>query len=507
MRMRGDRHQLASKLKVLIVSAEVTPLAKVGGLADVAGSLPKALNASGADARIIMPGYQMILKGTTPKVEKISTTLQVPTAGGANRPAKMWKTSLDDVPVWLVGSDEYFGQATESKKVYQSGPDAYIFFCRAVLEWLQNCPEKWIPDVIHVNDWHTALLPVYLKVFCQNYPRLSKTAVVQTIHNLAYQGEFDEDCIPHAGLPWDVYTFDKLECFGRANFLKGGIVYSDLVNTVSKQYAHEIQTPEYGWRLDGLLRYTDANHHLWGILNGLDYEEFNPETDKRIWSCYSHEDLLGKARNKARLQRECGLKVNKNKPVFGFVGRLVEQKGIDLIKKAIPKLLEQDMQFVFLGTGEPSYERWFTKLAKDNPEKVFVKIGFDGAYAQKIYAGCDFFLMPSRFEPCGLGQMISLRYGTIPIVRATGGLADTIREYEPSRCRGNGFVFEDYTSKAFLAAIERGMAAYANQEKWAKLVSKVMQEDWSWSKSAKDYLRFYKEAVKVRQGHPAGAPV
>lgn len=497
---------MASKLKVLVVSAEVSPLAKVGGLADVAGSLPKALAASGVDARIVMPGYRMVLENSSHPAEDANLAWDVPGAGGVTRTAHMWKTSLDGVDAWLVGCDEYFGGATESRKVYQAGADAYIFFCRAVLEWLERCSPKWKPDIIHVNDWHTSLVPVYLRTFPESYPRLKDTAVVCTIHNLAYQGEFDEDIVPHAGLPWDVYNYEKLECFSRANFLKGGLVFSDLVNTVSKRYAQEIQTPEYGCRLDGLLRYADANHRLWGILNGIDYTEFDPSTDGRIAAKFSADNLAGRARNRSRLQRTCGLKASKTAPICGFVGRLVDQKGIDLIKEAMPRLLEDGAQFVILGSGDPAYERWFTKLASDHPKQVYVKVGFDAAFAQQIYAGCDFFLMPSRFEPCGLGQMIALRYGAIPVVRATGGLADTIHESDSRRKTGNGFVFQDYSATALIDAMERGFELWRDQTAWSKLVAHVMREDWSWSRSAKDYVRFYKEAIKVHEGRPASAP-
>lgn len=498
--------ELAVKLKVLVVSAEVAPLAKVGGLADVAGSLPKALRASGVDARIVMPGYQMVLDGKNPQAVNRDFTFEVPSAGSVNRTAHLWQADLGEVPVWLIANPDYFGQATESKKVYQAGADAYIFFCRAVLELLENGPDKWVPDVIHINDWHTSLVPVYLRVYADAYPSLKKTATVGTIHNLAYQGEFESGIIPHASLPWDVYHYEKLECYGRANFLKGGIVYSDLVNTVSKTYAREIQTPEYGCRLDGLLRYTDANHRLWGILNGIDYVDFDPATDRRIAANYSADEPSGKAKNKAKLQKMCGLKVSRKTPVIGLVGRLAEQKGLDLIKRVAPKILAQGAQLVVLGTGDPVFEKWFTRLAGDNPDQVFARIGFDAEFAQLVYAGSDFFLMPSRFEPCGLGQMIAVRYGCIPIVRATGGLADTITEFNPATGKGNGFVFDDYTAKAFQAAIERGLAVWRDQKAWSGLVTSAMKEDWSWARSAKEYVRFYKEAIKVSKGNPAQAP-
>ncbi|MCC6483846.1 MAG: glycogen synthase [Armatimonadetes bacterium] len=493
---------MAGKLKVLVVSTEAAPLAKVSSAAEVAGSLPKALRAFGVDARIMMPGYRVILKSA--EAYSQGEVLPVAGAGGIDHPAEIWIATASGVPVYLVANEDCFGCATDSRRIYQSGPEAWIFFCRAVLEWLQKNAEGWVPDVIHINDWHTSLCAVYLATYPESYRKLAKTAVVCTIHNLAYQGEFDDGVIPYANLPWDVYHYDRLECFGRANFLKGGIVYSDLVNTVSRTYAQEIQTPEYGCRLDRLLRYKDANHRLWGIVSGIDYKDYNPQTDALIARTFSSGDLQARSKNKAKLQRLCGLKVSKATPIFGFTGGAIPQKGIDLMEKILPKMLEVGAQFVFLGTGEPAYEKSLTRFAVENPEQVFVKVGFDAEFARQIYAGVDFFLMPSRLEPCGQEQMIALRYGSVPIARSTGGLADTVSEWIGEA--GCGFVFGDYTAFAFWAAVERALAVFKDKAQWEKLVRGAMEQDWSWSRSSKAYIRFYKEAIRVHAGEPARSP-
>jgi starch synthase len=279
--------------------------------------------------------------------------------------------------------------------------------------------------------------------------------------------------------------------------MKGGIVFSDLVNTVSKKYADEIQTEEFGCRLDGLLRYVSSQGRLRGILNGLDYSEFNSETDRRISHNYSAGDAEGKWVNKADLQRQVGLPEKENVPLFGLVSRLVDQKGLDLIKAAMPKFMEMDVQFVLLGTGEPAYEAYFKEVEAEHPDKMSAQIGFDVVLAQKIYAGCDVFLMPSRYEPCGLGQMISLRYGTIPLVRATGGLADTIDEFDPSNMSGNGFVFSEYTEDAFFDAVKRSVSTYQSPEKWRGLISNAMACDFSCGSSANEYLTYYNSAVEL----------
>ena len=487
-------------MKILIVSAEVSPFAKVGGLADVAGALPKDLAAMGHDVRVAMPSYPMVEDNARYAVKPVIDDVPVGWGDGSTKHAFVKSTSLGDVPVYLVGSSEYFREATESKKVYSSGWEPYAFFAKAVIETVKSL--NWIPDVIHVNDWHTGFLPVYLKQHYALDAQLANVATVTTIHNLAYQGEFDFNILAQAGLSGDLFTMDKLECYGRVNFLKAGLVFSDMVNTVSETYACEIQTDEYGCRLDGLLRYISSQDKLRGIINGIDYGIFNPATDSRIKANYDASDLAGKARCKAALQRELGLPVRKGIPVIGMVTRLTDQKGLDILKKAMPKLMKLDMQFVVLGTGDPSYEKYFAEQAKKHPDKVSVTIGFDAALAQRIYAGSDFFMMPSRFEPCGLGQMISLRYGSVPIVRRTGGLGDTIFEFNSNAGTGNGFVFEKYDWKDLYEAVERAFAVFACPKNRAKLISNAMECDYSTRKCAEQYVELYQTALR-RKGTQA----
>lgn len=481
-------------MNILVVSAEASPLAKVGGLADVAGALPKEFAELGHDARLVMPAYPMIVNDPKYNVETVIEHFEVPV--GENRfSAFVKKTEVGGVTVFLVGSDQFFQEATESKKIYVPGAEPYVFFSRAVLEFVKCYEWQWKPNVIHCNDWHTGLVSVYLKTVLAQDPQLSGIGTVFTIHNLAYQGEFDRSILGWAGLPDYLYNMNQLEAYGNVNFLKGGLVFSDLVNTVSEKYAQEIQTPEYGARLEGLLQEVASKGRLRGILNGLDYHEFNSMTDRRIRHNYGAGDVAGKRVNKVDLQKEVGLPESPDKLVFGLISRLVDQKGLDLLKDIMPRLMRFDVQFVLLGSGDPIYEAYFEKVQKSHPDKMHTRIGFDANLAQKIYAGCDIFLMPSRFEPCGLGQMISLRYGTVPVVRATGGLADTIEEFDPKDQTGNGFVFTDYDSGAFFDAVKRSISTYRAPAAWEALVNNAMACDFSCRKCASEYIKFYQEAI------------
>jgi starch synthase len=486
------------KLNILLVSAEVSPFAKVGGLADVAGALPKALKAMGHDVRVVMPGYKMVESNKAYNVKEVCGRLNVP-LGWRNIECSIKQTTIgQNIPVYLICAP-YFVNSVDSKSIYVPGSEPYAFFGKAVLDMLRAMQPAWRPDVIHCNDWHTGFLPVYRYVYYQDDPVVGSAACVFTIHNLAYQGEFEPSILPDYGLPESLYTMDKLECYGKVNFLKAGIVFSDMVSTVSPTYCQEIQTPAYGCRLDGLLSYINELGRLRGILNGIDYEEFNPATDKHIRYHYSLENPTGKAKNKQELQKLMGLPVNPEIPLVGLISRLADQKGLDLIKAIMPKLMKKDCQFVLLGTGDPAYEKYFASLEKKYPKQVKTNIGFDAVLAQMIYAGSDMFLMPSQFEPCGLGQLISLRYGTIPIVRKTGGLADTIVDYSPDNPESNGFVFVDYKPSAFWKAIERALDVFAQKNEWNRLVRTALSSDFSWSASAGKYEEFYREAIDLRR--------
>lgn len=504
------------KLNILILSSEVAPFAKVGGLADVAGSLPKALRALGHDVRVAMPSYAMVESNPAYAVEDVLSCFSVPVRPGVSDQAYLKKTRIPveeagaEVPVYLIGqhghqgpNTGYFHGATESTKVYSLEPDPYVFFCRAALEMVTHINPTWKPDIIHCNDWQTGLVPVYKKLFYADEPTLKSAACVFTIHNLAYQGNFPVQQWHTNGLPSDLFQVDGLEFYGQWTFMKGGLLFAERTNTVSPNYAQEIQTPEYGCGLQGLLQALSAEERFIGILNGIDYEEFNPETDTRIKAAFSAEKPEGKAKCKAALQAELGLAKSAKPALIGLVSRLADQKGLDLIRAIIePALQELPIQFALLGTGDKGYEAYFTELQARYPKQVHARIGFDVELAQRIYAGSDLFLMPSRFEPCGLGQMIALRYGTLPIVRATGGLADTVFDFNPATPEtGNGFVFTEYSSEALFATIRRGVEAYQQKTLWPTLVERALREDFSWQRSAQSYVVLFEKARKARRSN------
>jgi starch synthase len=483
------------KLKILFVSVEVAPLAKVGGLADVAGALPKALKALGHDVRIIMPSYRMIEDNPENAVEECVPEFSVPIHEGLSLPATLKKTAIGDIPVYLVASDRYFTEATESKKIYSLEAEPYIFFDRAVAEAIPRLTPNWTPDVIHCHDWQTGLIAVYLDTFYHDHPVWESVARVFTVHNLAYQGDYPYEIFRYAGLPEELFTWDRLEFYGRMNFMKGGLIYSDVSNTVSPTYARETQTEALGCGLHGLLQYLAAQKRYTGILNGIDMDVYNPQTDPNLAASYSAENPAGKAKCKTALQAECGLPKSKKSAVIGIVSRLADQKGFDLIREAADDLLRLPVQLVLLGTGDPAYEAYFQELQKRYPKKVRAFLGYDAQLAQRIYSGSDIFLMPSRYEPCGLGQLMSLRYGTIPVVRATGGLADTISDYSARSGKGNGFVFEEYDAAAMLEAVRRAVETFQDGDAWKRLVERALNSDFSWNSSAKKYVELYRQAL------------
>jgi starch synthase len=518
------------RLNILYIAAEVAPFAKVGGLADVAGSLPKALKEMGHDVRIAMPGYNLVMTNPEYAAEDILPGFSVPIRAGVTERAYVKRTCLhvgdpaDDppaedagtadpppnaVPVYLIANTPpyalpgtnapphpgYFQQAVSSQTVYTFEPEPYIFFCRAVLEMLAHLEPVWKPDILHCNDWHAGLVPVFARTFYADTPAIADAVTVFTIHNLAYQGNFGREHWKATGLPDSLYNINGLEFYGKWSFMKGGLIFAEKVNTVSPRYAREIQTPDYGSGLHGLMQTLNQQGKLSGILNGIDYTKFNPATDPHIPCHFSVHDPSGKAQCKAALQAELGLPQDSTKAVIGIVSRLAEQKGLDLMTAAMEPILALPAQFVLLGTGDAAYEAFFTGLQARYPRQVRARIAFDVDLAQRIYAGSDLFLMPSRFEPCGLGQMISLRYGTIPIVRATGGLADTVHDYDPNtKPEGNGFVFRDYTARALLKTVQRAVAAYGDKASWQTLVLRALGSDFSWERSARKYAGLYTAA-------------
>jgi starch synthase len=488
------------RLRVLFVASEVEPFAKTGGLADVAGALPKALGTLGHDVRVLMPKYGGVeraagdLRLAVPRLEVPIGDRRVE---GALLEGRLGKT----VPVYFLAQDHYYDRPTlytTPEGDYSDNCERFVFFCRAALAALPAL--DWMPQVVHVHDWQTGLIPVYLETLYRDDPAYRDVATVFTIHNLAYQGLFWHYDLPMTGLGWDLFTPAGIEFYGKMSFLKAGLVFADLLTTVSPTYAAEIQTEAFGEGLDGVLRERSAD--LVGILNGLDYEVWNPATDADIPKRFGPEDLEGKAACKAGLREEVGLPDGRPQaPLVGVVSRLADQKGPDLIAASVPTILEAGGQFVLLGSGDEHYEREFTALSAAYPGAVAVRLGYSAGLARRIYAGADLFLMPSRYEPCGLGQLIALRYGTIPVVRRTGGLADTITPWDPAAGTGTGFVFDALTPEACRETVARALAAYADAPAWRRLVRSAMAEDFSWESSAQRYVTCYRKAIKKARRH------
>ena len=481
-----------SSMRILFASAEVSPYAKVGGLADVAGALPKSLRDLGHDVRIIMPRYGRI-DPERYSLEPVLDTFLVHLPD-REEPASLLKTMLDgSVPVYLVESDRYFER--EAIYGYPDDGERFLFFCRAVLEAMKQL--EWRPDILHSNDWHTAILPNLLKTAYDDDPFYAKTASVFTIHNLAYHGIFDQKVLAITGLGGGFLRPQIGEHPDQVDLMSQGILYADVVNTVSPTYAEEILTPEFGEGLDHVLKYRKAR--LFGILNGLDTDTFNPATDPNLAAHYDLDRLERKVENKLALQREGKMIEDPSIPIVGIVSRLADQKGFDLLEPIIePLLREAGVQLVLLGTGDQHYQDLFRRIGERYPGSTAIALTFDVALAQRIYGGADIFLMPSRYEPCGLGQMIAMRYGTVPVVRRTGGLADTISDYEPSTGAGNGFVFEHYSSYACFIALVRAVEAYRRLDEWQLLQRRGMQADLSWTASARRYVELYNKAQEFK---------
>ncbi len=478
--------------RVLLCTSEAVPFAKTGGLADVAGALPGALAKLGHDVRLALPKYSAIDPGIKTKPVGKGFDIRI---GGKPACVKVEQSdALPGVTTYLIDCPQYFGR----QGLYGHPDDAERFglFCHAVLHLIQT--GDWQPDVIHCNDWQTALIPVFLKTRHAQDAALAKIGTLFTIHNLAYQGVFERLALNSVGLDQSLFNVNGLEFYGHVNFLKGGLVFSDILSTVSKKYAEEIQTQEYGERLEGVL--TGRRGDLYGIINGIDYVEWNPATDRLIEANYDAGNPAPKAANKAALQRRYNLPERPGVPLFGLISRLAGQKGLDILADVLPHFLELDVQFVLLGTGEPYYHEVLSKLAERFPQKMGVALTFDNKLAHQIYAGSDTFLMPSRYEPCGLGQMISLRYGTIPVVRSTGGLADTVTDFKPETREGNGFAFVDYSPAALMGAMSRTVITYGAAPLWSQLVQNAMASDFSWDRSAREYEMLYQRAIERRRG-------
>ena len=471
--------------KILFVTSEAHPLIKTGGLADVSGSLPEALTGLGEDVRLIMPKYQAIK--TTEEIYYKSTVRVNNTA------VNILETRLPgtQVIVWLVDCPEYFDfpgnpYVDEQGNAWENSAERFALFCRIAVEVaMDRSYLDWTPDIVHCNDWQSGLVPALLSL------EANRPATVFTIHNMAYQGIFSKAVNISLNLPKQLWNPDGIEFNGMLSFIKGGLAYADRITTVSPAYAGEIQTAEFGYGLEGLLSY--RKDVLTGIINGIDADQWNPETDPHASQRYNISTLNKKQFNKTALQKQLSLPID-DLPVFALISRLVEQKGIDLILACLPEMLTLPLQFILLGRGEKRFEKQLTDFAKSYPDKTAFTIGYDETLAHLFEAGADIFLMPSRFEPCGLNQLYSQRYGTVPIVRKTGGLADTVVDTLPESLSNNtatGFVFNDATSGSLMETIKRALIVYSQPKTWKQLQTSGMQKDYSWNKSAKEYMALY----------------
>lgn len=476
-------------IKVLFATSEANPFIKTGGLGDVMGALPKELKRKGIDARVILPKYSAI-KGELLEKLSFKKWFMVP-VGWRNQYCGIYECEYDEVIYYLLDSEFYFHRGG----LYGEGDDGerFAFFDRAVLETLKEV--DWCPDIIHCNDWQTGMIPVLHKLEYSKDPFYKDIKTVTSIHNLLFQGNFSADVLPELfGYDYEPVRNGSLEFYGGMSFMKGAINYSDRILTVSETYAKEIQTPYFGENLDGLLR--ERGYALKGIVNGIDYDEFNPSKDSLIAKNFSVETIEDKVLNKLALQKELGLPINADIPMISIVSRLTNQKGCDLIVNIANRLLQRNVQLVILGTGDYNYENHFKGLQELYPTKVSANIKFDNGLAHRIYASSDMFLMPSLFEPCGLGQLIALRYGAIPIVRETGGLKDTINPYNKYTGIGNGFSFTNYNHNDLMCVMELALETYDDKEIWKSLIVQGMSSDNSWNKSAEKYKELYEELIK-----------
>ena len=478
------------KMRVLYVSAEVAPFAKVGGLADVAAGLPKAIKALGVDCRVILPYYQLIADNPRWKTSVIVENFDVRLNSVWTKTASLRQLEFEDMTYYFIETDEWFTESKDSASMYQPGGEVHAFFVAATLRAMELI--KWIPDVVHANDWHTGFLPVLLKE--KMGPIWDKTASIYSIHNMAYQGEFGQEALDWLDLSHDLYNFEQVEAWGQVNFMKAGMSFTDVVNTVSPAYAQEIQTAEYGCGLEGLNGYLAENDRLFGVLNGLDYDVWNPKTDPRITANFSPTQLDGKVACRQSLMDQLGFTPIDGAPLVGMISRISTQKGFDLLVTSAHELFDLPVQMVVQGLGDPQIIDGLRHLERNYPNQFKFLNAFDEELAQQIYSGCDAFLMPSAFEPCGLGQLIAMRYGTLPIVRATGGLKDTVVEGV------NGFTFENRSRKEFIEAVTRAHVAYTSPD-WASMVKNAMTADFGWTASAMRYVELYNKAIKRRAGH------
>jgi starch synthase len=482
-------------MNIIYLSSEVTPFAKTGGLADVAGSLPKDLQQAGVNMHIFMPNHKNIDKNKF-NLKMILRKVRLK-LGKKTKEVNLFQGYLPDstVPVYFIDKELYFnrkGLYQENGQDYPDNAERFAFFCLAALECLKILNIK--PDIVHCNDWQTSLSIIYLKTIFKNTPFFQNTKTLLTLHNLAYQGLFSKEKINDLFLTENLYSPTKLEFYDKINLLKGGIIYTDLINTVSKTHSQEIQTEKFGCGLDGVL--TQRKDSLYGIPNGLDYLTWNPATDQNIAQKYDPDSLNLKAPNKQKLMQLNNFPYQEHTPVISIISRLVPDKGFELILEKLPEILNMDLKFIVLGQGLPKIENQLQKFAEQFPEKLRVHLKHDENLARYIYAGSDIFLIPSKFEPCGLSQMISLKYGTVPIAYPTGGLKDTIIDIDQNYEKGNGYFFQNYTSSDFIKTLQRALHCYHNDKiKWIQAQRNGMFQDLSWTASAKEYIKLYEKLM------------
>jgi len=472
---------MEKKLRVLFAAAECSPYIKVGGLGDVAGELPVKLSRLGADVRVVIPG---------------NTDIAAPSVYIGDYPVRMGGRTetcivreILDAPVrtYITDNYQYFGR--QGVYGYSDDAERFAFFCLSVYEMIRRLDFK--PDILHLNDWHTAPLAMIIRENEREYPELADISIVYTIHNLEYQGVCDRGIFRLYGIRDSVFMVDKVEYYGCFNPMKAGINYSDIINAVSKTSANEMLTPRFGFGLDGVL--INRKQAVRGIINGIDQDRWDPGTDGSIYVNYNKEDLDLKRQNKKMLQKESGLD-DSDAPLFAVISRLVPNKGLDLMEPAFRYILKNNCQLILLGNGEKYYENIFMDLAKEYPGLISVNLEFNPGKARKIYAGSDILLMPSRYEPCGISQLIAMRYGTVPLVHRTGGLADTVIDEDKRPGAGNGFAFGSYSIEAFIRTIKRAVNLFRNKEAWTGLVKRTMSSDYSWDRAAAEYLSLYREA-------------
>ena len=483
-------------MKILFATSEISPFSRAGGLADVSHALPIALAKMGHELIVVSPKYRQVqsFKASLKQLDKV---LDIPISW-MEKPAQIYQASLGErVTVFFIGRDDLYdreGLYGNEYGDYQDNAERFIFFSRAVMELSQTLQLN--PDIFHCHDWQTGLIPVYLKTLYAAQPSFQKAASLFTIHNLGYQGLFWHYDLHLTGLGWELFTPGALEFFGKINLMKAGIVFADILNTVSPTYRKEIVTPENGFGLDGVLKIRDKD--LSAVLNGVDYEIWNPAKDPLLPATYTSVQPENKSVCKAHLQEFFHLKKKAEVPVIAIISRLLDRKGLDLVSQIFPRLMELDLEIILMGSGVDQYQRWALDMSKKYPGLVGVQMGYDETLAHKIQAGADLLLMPSRYEPCGLDQMYALTYGTIPIVRAVGGLDDTVEDYNPQTDQGTGFKFKEYEWEKLLQTIRKALSVYRDKPRWLRLLQRAMHQDFSWEKSALQYLTLYQKALEKK---------